>query len=682
MAKAQSIWNRQALLNAAGRAFVKLSPLVMWRNPVMFIVEIGSLVATYFAVHSLFSRGPFGFFLQVAVWLWFTVIFANFAEALSEIRGKAQADTLRRTRSETIARRIASVDDTRPPETVPALALRRGDLVLIESGEPIPGDGEIVQGTALVDESAITGESSPVIREAGSDRSAVTGGTRLLSGRIVVKIAVNPGDTFIDRMISMVESARRQKTPNERALEILLIGLTILFIVLVATVPALGHYSGVTVAVPVLLALLVCLMPTTIGGLLPAIGIAGMDRLLQHNVIALSGRSIEAAGDVDVVLLDKTGTITLGNRMATEFLTCEGVTASQLAEAALLSSLADETPEGRSIVTLAKKELNLKGSDIKPPASASFIPFRPETRISGIDYNGKEIRKGASDAVADYVRQQNGSVPETVQRIVTQVARDGGTPLVVAEGRRVLGVVRLKDVLKEGIKDRMERLTQMGIRTIMITGDNPLTASAIAAESGVQDFVAQARPEIKLELIRKHQSEGHMVAMIGDGTNDAPALAQADVAVAMNAGTQVARESANMVDLDSNPTKLLDIIEIGKQILITRGSLTTFSIVNDIAKYFAIIPAIFAVRYPALGVLNLMRLRTPESAVLAAVIFNAIIIPFLIPLALRGVKYTHARPTTILIRNLLIYGLGGIVLPFVAIKVLDLIISLLHLVGR
>jgi K+-transporting ATPase ATPase B chain len=551
--------------------------------------------------------------------------------------------------------------------------------VLVSDGEIIPSDGEIVEGVALVDESAITGESAPVVREAGGSLCGVTGGTRILSGKVTILITAGPGETFLDQMIGMVESARRQKTPNEQALEILLLGLTALFIVVVVSLEAFAGYMGLGISITVLVALLVCLMPTTIGGLLPAIGIAGMDRLLSHNVIALSGRAVEASGDVDVVLMDKTGTITLGNRMATEFIPAEDETIKELADAAMLSSLADETPEGRSIVDLAKEELGIRGRDIRAPDGSSFVPFSAETRMSGIDWSGREIRKGAHDAILEYVKNRGGSMPESIRAAVDSIARDGGTPLVVAEGSRVLGAVRLKDVLKENIKERLSHLRMVGIRSVMITGDNPTTAAAIAAEAGIDDFIGQARPEAKLEAIRKYQREGHLVAMIGDGTNDAPALAQADVAVAMNAGTQAAREAANMVDLDSNPAKLLDIVEIGKQILITRGALTTFSVANDVSKYFAIIPAIFAAGYPVLSILNVMQLATPTSAVLSAIIFNAIIIPLLIPLALKGVRYRPTTSAELLRRNLLIYGLGGLIVPFIGIKLIDLMIVILHL---
>ncbi len=671
-----TIWQAGLIRSAVTGAFRRLDPRLLWRNPVMFVVEAVSVITSLISVGNLISGGPFRFNLQISLWLWFTVLFATFAEALAEGRGKAQAETLRKAQTEAYGRRVNADGQA---ELVPALSLRKGDTVIIEDGEPVPGDGEIIEGVALVDESAVTGESAPVIREAKGDRSAVTGGTRILSGRIRVMITANPGETFLDHMISMVESAKRQKTPNEVALEILLVGLTVLFIVVVGTLSFFAAYGGVKIALPVLVSLLVCLIPTTIGGLLPAIGIAGMDRLIQHNVIALSGRAVEAAGDVDVVLLDKTGTITLGNRMATDFIPASDVTREELAEAALLSSLADETPEGRSIVALAKHLLSVRGRDIKTPDPSCFVPFTPELRMSGVSVDGREIRKGATDAVAAFVTAKGGIIPESVEQAADRVGREGGTPLVVADSGRALGVIQLKDVLKEGIKDRLNQLRLMGIRSTMITGDNPLTAAAIAAEAGIDDFVAQARPEEKLRLIRKYQGEGHLVAMIGDGTNDAPALAQADVAVAMNAGTQASREAANMVDLDSNPTKLLDIVEIGKQILMTRGALTTFSVANDVAKYFAIIPAIFVQVFPVLAVLNVMRLATPQSAILSAIIFNAIIIPLLIPLALKGIKYRPITAQALLWRNLVIYGVGGVILPFIGIKVIDLFVVLLHL---
>jgi len=677
MEKSSSMWQSGLIRPAVAGSFWRLDPRTLWHNPVMFVVEIVSVITTIIAMSDLISGGPFWFNLQISVWLWFTVLFANFAEALAEGRGKAQAESLRKAQSDAYARKLNADGQV---EKVSALSLRKGDVVLIEDGEPVPGDGEITEGVALVDESAVTGESAPVIREAKGDRSGVTGGTRVLSGSLRVAITANPGETFLDHMIAMVESAKRQKTPNEIALEILLVGLTVLFVVVVSTLFSFSQYGGVEVSLPVLIALLVCLIPTTIGGLLPAIGIAGMDRLIRHNVIALSGRAVEASGDVDIVLLDKTGTITLGNRMATDFIPGDGVMVEEVAEAALLASLADETPEGRSIVALAKHRLDVRGRDIKTPDPGCFIPFTPELRMSGVTFDGREIRKGATDAVEAFVTGYGGMVTESVHQAVERVGREGGTPLVVADSSRVLGVIQLKDVLKEGIKERLQQLRLMGIRSTMITGDNPLTAAAIAAEAGIDDFVAQARPEEKLRLIRKYQGEGHLVAMIGDGTNDAPALAQADVAVAMNAGTQASREAANMVDLDSNPTKLLDIVEIGKQILITRGALTTFSVANDVAKYFAIIPAIFVQAFPVLGVLNVMRLTTPQSAVLSAIVFNAVIIPLLIPLALRGIKYRAISAQALLWRNLVVYGFGGLILPFVGIKLIDVLVVFLGLV--
>ena len=669
----QSIWQGRIVRQAVLGSFIRLDPRYLWHNPVMLVVEAVSVITTVITL----TGHDFWFNLQISFWLWFTVLFANFADALAEGRGKAQAEALRRSRSETQAKRILP-DGSH--EIVPALSLRKGDKVLVALGELIPGDGEITEGVALVDESAVTGESAPVIRESGGDRSGVTGGTKVISGTVTIRITANPGETFLDQMIGMVESANRQKTPNERALEILLVSITALFLVVVVTLKAFGTFMGVSLSVPVLVALLVCLMPTTIGGLLPAIGISGMARLLEHNVIAMSGRAVEASGDVDVVLLDKTGTITLGNRMADMFLPAEGISEEELANAALLASLADETPEGRSIVGLAKEQLKIKGRDIRPAEGAVFTPFSVETRMSGIDFGGHRIRKGSSDAIAEFVTGLGGRVSEKVILAVETIAREGGTPLVVADSGKVLGAIRLKDILKKGIKERLHQLRLMGIRSVMITGDNPLTAAAIAAEAGVDDFISQARPENKLEIIRRYQGEAHLVAMIGDGTNDAPALAQADVAVAMNAGTQAAREAANMVDLDSNPTKLLDIVEIGKQILITRGALTTFSIANDVAKYFAILPALFAAQYPVLAVLNVMRLHSPASAVLAAVIFNALVIPALIPLSLRGVKYKPVSAVAIMQNNLLVYGLGGVVLPFIGIKMLDLLLVLLRIV--
>ncbi len=676
-AKRLGIWQSELLLQAARDSVRKLNPLVMMRNPVMFVVEIVSVITLLITAVDLFTGGNFRYDVQITFWLWFTILFANFAEALAEGQGRAQAESLRKNRSEAFAKKLRADGST---EIIPALQLHKGDIIIVEDGDPVPGDGEVMEGAALIDESAITGESAPVIREAGGDRSGVTGGTRVLSGKIKVRITAEPGETFLDRMITMVEGAKRQKTPNEKALDILLIGLTVTFVVVVVTLKSYAGYMDVIVLAPTLIALLVCLMPTTIGGLLPAIGIAGMDRLLQLNFIAMSGRAVEAAGDVDVVLMDKTGTITLGNRVATDFLPAEEGDGPALVNAALLSSLADETPEGRSIVILAKEQLGMRGSDIRAPEGSSFIPFSAEKRMSGIQWNGRRIMKGSSGAITAFVTANNGQVPEIVMKMTADVANEGSTPLLVAEDDRVLGVIRLKDVLKEGIKGRISQLRRMGIQSVMITGDNPLTAATIAAEAGIDDFVAEAKPDIKLDLIRRYQSKGHLVAMIGDGTNDAPALAQADVAVAMNAGTQAAREAANIVDLDSNPTKLLDIVEIGKQILITRGSLTTFSIANDVSKYFAIIPAIFVARYPHLDVLNIMNLSSPESAVLSAVIFNALIIPMLIPLALRGVRYKPTTATALLRRNLLIYGLGGLALPFAGIKLIDLLISFLKLV--
>jgi len=675
--RTNALWNSDVAASALKASLRKLNPRLLVRNVVMFIVAVGACVTTVISITDLATGGPFLFDFQITLWLWFTVLFSNFAEALAEGRGKAQAEALRRTRSETLAQKL--LPDGRVEE-VPSLLLRKEDVICIQTGDVIPGDGEIVKGVALMDESAVTGESAPVIRESGGDRSAVTGGTRLLSGEIRVRITADPGDTFLDHMINMVEGARRQKTPNEIALEILLIGLTVLFLFVVFSLPAFCRYIQVSISLPILTSLLVCLMPTTIGGLLPAIGIAGMDRLLQKNVIALSGRAVEASGDVNVVLLDKTGTITLGSRRATSFIPAEkGVSEEELAEGSLLASLADETPEGRSIVVLAKQRLGVRGRDIPVPPEAVFVPFSAETRMSGINIGNREIRKGAADAIAEFVRSRGGALSERMSAVADNVALEGETPLLLADGARILGVIRLKDVLKENIQERIARLRNLGIESVMITGDNPITAASIAAEAGLDDFFAQAKPETKLGLIRKYQESGRLVAMIGDGTNDAPALAQADVAVAMNAGTQVAREAANMIDLDSTPTKLLDIVEIGKQILITRGALTTFSVANDIAKYFAIIPAVLMVRYPMLSVLNIMHLATPSSAILAAVIFNALIIPALIPLALRGVNYRPQSAISLLRHNILIYGLGGLLLPFLGIKLLDMILTALHL---
>lgn len=663
------------LTRAVKESFIKLNPKVLWTNPVMLVVEILAVLTTYFTLRDIVSQSPsLVFDGQIAAWLWITVLFANFAEALAEGRGKAQAESLRKTRTDTIAKKLVG----KKVENISADKLVKGDIVLVETGEFIPGDGQIIEGIASVDESAVTGESAPVIRESGGDRNAVTGGTKVLSDWIKVKITANPGETFLDRMISLVEGAKRRKTPNEIALTILLIGLTIVFLLAVATLEAYAIYSGTTVSIPVLAALLVCLIPTTIGGLLSAIGIAGMDRLLKRNVLAMSGRAVEAAGDVGVLLLDKTGTITLGNRMATEFVTAKGVSPERLADVAQLSSLADETPEGRSIVILAKETFNLRERDITA-LGAKFVPFSAQTRMSGVDLQGREIRKGAMDTIEKYLREKGGEMPPEVKTAIENIAKQGGTPLVVAEGNEALGVIYLKDVVKGGIKERFSQLRRMGIETVMITGDNPLTAAAIAAEAGVDDFLAEATPEEKLKLIREYQAKGHLVAMTGDGTNDAPALAQSDVGVAMNSGTQAAKEAGNMVDLDSNPTKLIEIVEIGKQLLMTRGSLTTFSIANDIAKYFAIIPALFVVTYPELGVLNVMGLATPQSAILSAVIFNALIIVALVPLALRGITYRPLGASIILRRNLLIYGLGGLIAPFIGIKLLDMLLVMLGL---
>ncbi|MFZ0956420.1 MAG: potassium-transporting ATPase subunit KdpB [Candidatus Sulfotelmatobacter sp.] len=667
--KSRAVWEWKIVRRAIVDALVKLNPQKMMGNPVMFVVEIGSVITTVL----LFKGGTdFKFNLQITLWLWFTVLFANFAEAMAEGRGKAQADTLRKARSETVANRILGKDQI---EKIPSSKLRLGDLVLVSAGELIPSDGEIIEGVASVDESAITGESAPVIREAGGDRSAVTGGTRVLSDQIKCKITANPGETFLDRMIALVEGAERQKTPNEIALNILLAGLTIIFLLAVVTLQPFAIYSGSPQTVFVLVSLLVCLIPTTIGGLLSAIGIAGMDRLVQHNVLAMSGRAVEAAGDVNTLLLDKTGTITLGNRQAAQFIPAPGVSEKELADAAQLSSLADETPEGRSIVVLAKEKYGLRGRELSSH-DARFVPFTAQTRMSGVDLNGFEIRKGAAESIQNYISQNGGQMPAEVKAAVEQIARSGGTPLVVAEKTRgALGVIELKDVVKGGMTERFNHLRAMGIRTVMITGDNPLTAAAIAREAGVDDFLAQATPKDKMDLIRREQAEGKLVAMTGDGTNDAPALAQADVGVAMNTGTQAAKEAGNMVDLDSNPTKLIEIVQIGKQLLMTRGSLTTFSIANDVAKYFAIIPAMFAGTFPVLNALNIMHLRTPESAVLSAVIFNALIIIALIPLALRGVKYRPMGAAALLRRNLWIYGVGGVIIPFIGIKLIDMMIT-------
>jgi len=683
MKEPRPLFERRVLAASLLEAAKKLNPRHMVRYPVMFVVEVGSAFTTLLFIHAVLTgkgEAPAGFILGISLWLWFTVLFANFAEAMAEARGKAQAETLRRARRDVLAKRLAEASLQAPRETVTSAALRLDDLVLVEAGDIIPSDGEIVEGVASVDESAITGESAPVIRESGGDRSAVTGGTRVLSDWLIIRITKNPGETFLDRMISMVEGAKRQKTPNEIALEILLAGLSIIFLIVTVTLLPFSKYAvaasgqGSAVSLTVLVALLVCLIPTTIGGLLSAIGIAGIDRMIQANVMATSGRAVEAAGDVDVLLLDKTGTITLGNRQATAFLPAPGTSESDLADAAQLSSLADETPEGRSIVVLAKQKFGLRGRDVHT-LGASFIPFTAQTRMSGVDLDGRRIRKGAADAVAHFVEESGAPFPPRVRQTVEDVARQGATPLVVADGPKVLGVVQLKDVVKGGMRDRFAELRRIGIRTVMITGDNPLTAAAIAAEAGVDDFLAEATPAAKLEMIRDYQQKGHLVAMTGDGTNDAPALAQADVAVAMNTGTQAAKEAGNMVDLDSNPTKLLQIVEIGKQMLMTRGALTTFSIANDVSKYFAIIPAAFASTYPALAALNVMKLHSPATAVLSAVIFNALVIVALIPLALRGIQVRSDPAPILLRRNLLIYGLGGLIAPFTFIKAIDLLLT-------
>ena len=666
---------------AIWESFRKLAPQHVIKNPVMFVVEIGSVLTTLILLRDLIAptagSQPLWFTFNVSFWLWFTVVFANFAEAVAEGRGKAQAATLRKMRKETNARRLVN---GHREEVVPASALRKGDTVVVEAGEIIPGDGDVIQGIASVDESAITGESAPVIRESGGDRSAVTGGTKVLSDRIVVRITASPGESFLDRMIALVEGAERQKTPNEIALNILLAGLTLIFLFACVTLVPMAIYSGMaTVSITVIVALLVCLIPTTIGGLLSAIGIAGIDRLLRKNVLAMSGRAVEAAGDVDTLLLDKTGTITLGNRMATEFIPIDGVGPEALADAAQLASLADETPEGRSIVVLAKEKYGLRGRDVQG-IGAKFIPFSAQTRMSGCDLDGRKIRKGAVDTIINYVGELGGTVSSQIEGMTHGIADSGGTPLVVSEGNKILGVIHLKDVVKGGISERFDRFRAMGIRTVMITGDNPRTAAAIAREAGVDDFLAEATPEAKMRLIKEEQAKGKLVAMTGDGTNDAPALAQADVGVAMNTGTQAAKEAGNMVDLDSNPTKLLEVVEIGKQMLMTRGVLTTFSIANDVAKYFAIIPAMFMGVYPEIAPLNIMHLASPQSAILSAVIFNAIIIILLIPLALRGVQYRPIGAGPLLARSLLIYGVGGVVAPFIGIKLIDLVLETIGLV--
>jgi K+-transporting ATPase ATPase B chain len=677
--RAVSAWEGHLLRAALLDSVRKLDPRAMVKNPVMFVVEIGSVLTTLIWLHDVMVRSsgaaPAWFTGNVTLWLWFTVLFANFAEALAEGRGKAQAAALRGLRQETVARKMIEGRE----ERVSASTLRKGDVVVVEVGEVIPGDGEVIEGIASVDESAVTGESAPVIRESGGDRSAVTGGTKVLSDRIVVRIGANPGESFLDRMINLVEGAKRQKTPNEIALTVLLAGMTIIFLIACVTLVPFGLYSSLRFSVTVIVALLVCLIPTTIGGLLSAIGIAGMDRLIRHNVIPMSGRAVEAAGDVDTMLLDKTGTITLGNRMASEFLPAPGTRIEDLADVAQIASLADETPEGRSIVVLAKERYGLRGRELKQP-EARFVPFSAQTRMSGCDLNGRIIRKGAVDAIARHVASLGGKLPPEVEQASDSIAKSGGTPLAVSDGSRVLGVIHLKDIVKGGIKERFARFRTMGLRTIMITGDNPLTAAAIAAEAGVDDFMAEATPEMKLKLIRDEQAKGKLVAMTGDGTNDAPALAQADVAIAMNTGTQAAREAGNMVDLDSNPTKLLEVVEVGKQLLMTRGCLTTFSIANDVAKYFAILPAMFMVAFPEIAPLNIMGLTSPESAILSAVIFNALIIVALIPLALRGVRYRPLGAAALLRRSLLIYGVGGVVAPFIGIKLVDMALSLVGLV--
>ncbi len=676
--KTISIWDGKIIKRALVDAFTKLDPRKMMKNPVMFVVEVGAILTTLQFVRGIFAPTEitsFGFELQITLWLWFTILFANFAEAMAEGRGKAQADTLRKAKTETTAN-LLKADGT--IQTTSATNLKKGDVVVVSAGEFIPGDGEIIEGVASVDESAITGESAPVIRESGGDRSAVTGGTRVLSDQIKVRITSNPGETFIDRMIALVEGAERQKTPNEIALNILLSGLTIIFLLAVVTLQPFAIYSNAAQTIFVLISLLVCLIPTTIGGLLSAIGIAGMDRLIQHNVLAMSGRAVEAAGDVNTLLLDKTGTITLGNRQAAEFIALKGVSVETLADAAQLSSLADETPEGRSIVVLAKSKYGVNGNN-HLSTNAEFIPFTAQTRMSGVNFNGREIRKGAVDAIEKYVAGNGHQSSAELREIVEKIANAGGTPLVVADNHKPLGVIYLKDIVKGGMRERFDQLRAMGIKTVMITGDNPLTAASIAKEAGVDDFLAEATPEDKMALIKREQAEGKLVAMTGDGTNDAPALAQADVGVAMNTGTQAAKEAGNMVDLDSDPTKLIEVVEIGKQLLMTRGALTTFSIANDVAKYFAIIPAMFLLTFPQLQALNIMNLKSPESAILSAVIFNALVIICLIPLALRGVKYRPLSAEKLLQRNLMVYGLGGLVVPFIGIKIIDLIITTLGL---
>lgn len=683
LVRARPLFDGEIVRRAVKESFVKLNPATLRKNPVMFVVEVGAALTTVFLIRDAFlGTHGLGFELQIDLWLWFTVLFANFAEAMAEARGKAQADTLRKTKTDSMAKRITSSSKI---EVLPASKLRAGDVVICEAGDIIPGDGEVIEGIATVDESVITGESAPVIRESGGDRSAVTGGTRVLSDQIRIRITSNPGETFLDRMIALVEGAERQKTPNEIALNILIAGMTLIFLFAVVTLQPFAVYSvtsaeaGTVPTVAVFISLLVCLIPTTIGGLLSAIGIAGMDRVMQHNVLAMSGKAVEVSGDVDTLLLDKTGTITLGNRQAVEFIPVDGVPVAELADAAQLASLADETPEGRSIVVLAKEKFQLRGREVSG-YGARFIPFSAHTRMSGVDLDGRRLRKGATDAITKFVREQGGKVPASLMEISDRIAGTGGTPLAVTDGARALGIVHLKDIVKGGMRDRLAQLRAMGIRSVMITGDNPLTAAAIAQEAGVDDFLAQATPKDKMDYIKKEQTQGRLVAMTGDGTNDAPALAQADVGVAMNTGTMAAKEAGNMVDLDSNPTKLIEVVAIGKQLLITRGALTTFSIMNDVSKYFAIIPAMFATTYPALDKLNIMHLHTPESAVLAAVIFNALIIMALVPLALRGVKYKPQSAAGMLRRNLWIYGLGGFLAPFPCIWLIDRLLGLLHLV--
>jgi len=674
--KKGSLFDKKLVWVAIKDAFKKLDPRLMIRNPVMFVVEIGALLTTYYVIYGLAtaSNSYFSLNLQITIWLWITVLFANFAEAIAEGRGKAQAESLRKARKETVAKKLVDGETV----NVNASDLRKGDIVLVEAGELVPGDGTVIEGVASVDESVITGESAPVIRESGGDRNSVTGGSTVLSDWIKIEISADPGGSFLDHMISLVEGAKRQKTPNEIALTILLVGLTVIFVLVCSTLEAFAKYSNSMVGVPILVALAVCLIPTTIGGLLSAIGIAGMDRVLRQNVIAMSGKAVEAAGDVDVLLLDKTGTITLGNRMAVEFFPSPGVTSEDLADVAQLASLADETPEGRSIVVLAKEQYGIRGRDVAA-LGAEFIPFSAQTRMSGVDIEERKLRKGASDAVEKFVVESGGSMPDEVKKDVERIAKEGGTPLVVADSNKIFGTIYLKDVIKGGMKERFAELRRMGIKTVMITGDNPVTAAAIAAEAGVDDFLAEAVPEEKMSLIRNYQGNGSLVAMTGDGTNDAPALAQADVGMAMNSGTQAAKEAGNMIDLDSNPTKLIETVEVGKQLLMTRGSLTTFSVANDVAKYFAIIPALFIATYPVLKSLNIMKLATPQSAILSAVIFNALIIVALVPLALRGVKYRPLGANSIFRRNMLIYGVGGLIAPFIGIKLIDIILHALRL---